>query len=247
MIDGDTYNYYYYNDPPGTEVLEEADKNYEQVPRPEPAEESQTDRYFDQGVQAFEAGDYAAAAQKFHEAQNLAPKDIVLPFARVQALFAAGQYNRAAEALRGALANAAPEKEGVFYPRGLYAEESVLREQIDQLSRAAKLNPGDAELRLLLGYQLLGMDELDEAAIHLHSAALDSGNNKAATVLTKLLDKLRKPPGNSDVKEQQSTNPKLTEPPLSGDERTKAPATPRRGDVDMVALATAADNWLAIQ
>jgi tetratricopeptide (TPR) repeat protein len=247
MIDGATYNYYYYNDPPSGEALEEAHKKYEQVPRPEPAEESQTDRYFDQAVSAFEAGDYIAAAQKFHEAQKLAPNDIVLPFARVQALFAAGEYHQAAAVLREALAITEPEKEGVFYPRGLYAEESVLLKQIDQLSRAVQLSPADSDLRLLLGYQLLGMSRLDEAAVHLHSAGLDNGNNRAATVLMKLLEKLRKPAGgDSDAKEQQPAKPELQGAPPSGDASAKATPTPKHQDVDMVALAMAADNWLAV-
>jgi tetratricopeptide (TPR) repeat protein len=249
MIDGATYNYYYYNDPPSGEALEEAHKKYEQVPRPEPAEESQTDRYFDQAVSAFEAGDYIAAAQKFHEAQKLAPNDIVLPFARVQALFAAGDYHQAAAVLRQALAIAEPEKEGVFYPRGLYAEEGLLLKQIEQLSRAVQLNPADLNLRLLLGYQLLGMGRLDEAGVHLQSAALDSGNNRAATVLMKLLEKLKKPAGgDSNVKEQPPATAKpQAAPPSAGDGSAKTPPTPKRQDVDMVALAMAADNWLAVK
>ena len=249
VVDGDTYNYYYYNDPPDGERLNEAHKKYEQVPRPDPAEESQTDRYFEQGVSAFEAGDYAAAAQKFHEAQQLTPNDIVLPFARIQALFAAGEYHTATAVLREALVVASPEKEGVFYPRGLYGEEGILLKQIEQLSRAVQLSPADSDLRLLLGYQLLGMSRVDEAAVHLQSAGLDSGNNRAATVLMKLLEKLRKPAAGADsnVEEPQPATPKPQEPPLSGNGSAKTPPTPKRKDVDMVAVAMAADNWLAAQ
>ena len=144
------------------------------------------------------------------------------------------------------MAIASPEKEGVFYPRGLYAEESVLLQQIDQLSRAVQLNPADSDLRLLLGYQLLGMGKLDEAAVQLQTAALYSGNNQAATLLMKLLEKLRKPAsGDSDVKEQQPANPRPQAAPLPDDGSAKASPTQNRQDVDMVALAMAADNWLA--
>ena len=248
LIAPEPYNYYYYNDPPDGERLNEAHKKYEQVPRPDPAEESQTDRYFEQGVSAFEAGDYAAAAQKFHEAQQLTPNDIVLPFARVQALFAAGEYHTATAVLREALVAASPEKEGVFYPRGLYGEEGILLKQIEQLSRAVQLSPADSDLRLLLGYQLLGMSRVDEAAVHLQSAGVDSGNNRAATVLMKLLEKPRKPAGaDSNVEEPQPATPKPQEPPLSGNGSAKTPPTPKRKDVDMVAFAMAADNWLAAQ
>jgi len=213
---GPTYNYYYYDEEPRGEAIEEAHKKFEQAPPAKPAPESQTDRYFDQAVKAFEAGDYAAAADKFHEAQKLAPDDIVLPFARVQALFAAGQYNEAAAGLREALATAAPDKEGVFYPRGLYSDEKVLPQQIEQLSRAAQLN------------------KLDEAAEHLQIAKQNSSNNQAATTLMNLLHKLRKPADSiSDVKQQQDSG------------SAKAPSQ-KRQDVDMVALAKAADNWLAV-
>lgn len=247
VIAGPTYDYYYYNDEPRGEALEEAHKRFDESHPAEPAPESQTDRYFDQAVKAFEAGDYAAAAQKFHEAQNLAPNDVVLPFARTQALFAAGEYNQASQVLCEALAIASP-KEGVFYPRGLYADESVLSQQIEQLSRVAHLNPADSDLRLLLGYQLLGMGKLDEAAGHLQNAALDSNNEQAATTLTNFLEKLSKPVGsNSDVKEQQPDNPETQEEPLSGDGNAKAPPTKKRQDVDMVALAVAADDWLSVE
>jgi len=247
VIAGDTYNYYYYNDPPEGETLEEAHRKYEQTSPPKPAEENQTDRYFDQGVQAFESGDYSAAAQKFRDAQSLSPDDIVLPFARVQALFAAGEYHSATDVLREALAVAQPDKEGVFYPRGLYSDESVLSKQIEQLSRAVELNPADSNLRLLLGYQLLGMGKHDEAAVHLQNAALDSKNSQAATLLTSLLDKLKQPAGSdSDAKEQQPADPKPQEAGQPDDGNAKSPPTKKRQDADIVTLAMAADNWLAI-
>jgi tetratricopeptide (TPR) repeat protein len=218
----------------------------EEAPPENPAPESQTDRYFDQGVKSFEAGAYGAAAEKFHEAQKLAPDDIVLPFARVQALFAAGEYNEAVTVLREALISAEPDKEGVFYPRGLYSDEQVLSQQIEQLSRAVELNPTDSELRLLLGYQLLGTNNLDEAAEHLEIARQQTDNNQAATTLTNLLEKLRKPADSDpDVKGQQSINSQPHEFMQPNDENAKAPPNQKHRDVDMVALAKAADKWLA--
>lgn len=236
VIAGDTYNYYYYNDEPRGEALEEAHRKFEQSPPAEPAEENQTDRYFDQAVKSFEAGDYTAAARKFQEAQSLAPDDIVLPFARVQALFAAGEYNSATDVLCKALAVASPDKEGVFYPRGLYSDESVLSQQIEQLSRATQLNSTDSDLKLLLGYQLLGTGKLDEAAGQLQNAALDSKNSQAATLLTNLLDKLRQP-----------DNPKPQDAGQPDDGNAKSPPTQKHEDKDIVALAMAADNWLAVE
>jgi tetratricopeptide (TPR) repeat protein len=188
--------------------LDEAQKKLEEAPPAEPAQETQADRYFEQAVKAFEAGDYAAAANRFHDAQQLAPDDVVLPFAHVQALFAGGEYKQAAEFLRKALIKASPDKEGVFYPRGLYTDESVLQRQVDQLARAVRLSPSDSDLELLLGYQLLGMNRLDEAVGHLQNAQQDANNSQAATVLMSLLEKLIKADNNdADSGEQQADKP----------------------------------------
>jgi len=192
VIAGNTYNYYYYrDDPPRQDALSQAQKRLEERPPAEPEQESQADRYFEEAVKAFEAGDYAIATAKFDDALKLAPDDIVLPFAYVQALFASGEYESAAEFLRKALIKVSPEKEGVFYPRGLYPNDSILQQQVEQLTRVVRLNPNDADLQLLLGYQLLGMGQLEEAGAHLQNARLDSGNSQAATLLINLLKKLK--------------------------------------------------------
>lgn len=209
---GDTYNYYYYNDEPGGEALNQANKKLEETPTPEPADETLADRHFDAGVKAFEGGDYTAASANFHDAMQLSPEDIVLPFAYVQALFAGGEYKKAAEALRTGLAKASPDKEGVFYPRGLYPDESVLEQQIDQLSRAVRLNPADSDLQLVLGYQLLGMGRHDEAAGHLQSAQQDRRNSQAATVLTRLVEKLRKAGKDDAASNEQQPNSSQVQP-----------------------------------
>ena len=201
---GDTYNYYYYNAPPAKSPdandLEQAGKKLEESPPAGPQERTQADRYFEEGVKAFEGGNYAAAAAKFGAAMELAPDDIVLPFAYVQAVFAQGEYESAAEALREVMAKTAvqsaakepPETEGVFYPRGLYPADDALQEQIKHLKEKVTQDPLDADLQLLLGYQLLGVGRLDEAAKPLADARLDYNNHQAATVLLNLLEKLKK-------------------------------------------------------
>ncbi|MHC4539608.1 MAG: hypothetical protein ACYS74_07480, partial [Planctomycetota bacterium] len=184
VIAGDTYNYYYYNDKPlEPDAVGRARQKLEEAPPAEPAEETVADRYFDQAVKAFEAGDYATAATKFHNAQALARDDIVVPFARVQALFADGDYGQAVEVLRRALVISSPEKEGVFYPRGLYSDQAVLEQQVQRLAEQVESNPLDADMRLLLGYQLLGMGKLDESASHLQNARLNGRNSQATTIL----------------------------------------------------------------
>ena len=204
VIAGDTYNYYYYsNDAPRQEAVSEAQKRLEEKPIAEPQEATKADRYFEEAVKAFEAGDYENSATKFHNAMDLAPDDIVLPFAYVQALFAGGEYEKAVGVLRQALMKASPEKEGVFYPRGLYSEDSVLQQHVEQLAEAVEHKPFDTDLKLLLGYQLLGMGRLDEAVKHLQNARLDCNNSQAATVLMDLLEKLRKADNNNVEPNQQ--------------------------------------------
>ncbi len=147
--------------------------------------------YFDEAVKAFEVNDYGAAIEKFARAMEFAPDDMILPFAYAQALLADERYVESAKVLRAALAKVSPEKEGVFYPRGLYSSDEILFEQIDRLEEKAKLYSFDADLQLLLGYQLLGIGELDEAAGPLRLASQDLENAAASTVLLNVLEKVR--------------------------------------------------------
>jgi len=206
-VGGDTYNYYtynYYNTVAedqgrynygvGTEVDENtfadvrAKLAQQQAEEPEP--ETTADVLFDEAVQAFEANDFDVAAVKFAQAMEMAPDDVVLPYAYSQALFAAGDYTRAAEVLREALEKVTPDAEGVFYPRGLYANDDVLFDQIELLGAAADLYDYDADLQLLLGYHLLGIGQTAEALDPLERASADLLNYKAAKVLLDLAEKI---------------------------------------------------------
>lgn len=131
-VEGDTYNYYtynYYSDETAGYQSYQSTGDITTVDHStfadvrerlaaqaaeEPESETLADRYFDDAVKAFEAGDYETAAKLFAQAMELAPEDIILPFAYSQALFANEQYAEAAKALRAALANVSPEKEGCF-------------------------------------------------------------------------------------------------------------------------------------
>ncbi len=156
-----------------------------------PGAETLADQYFDEAVKAFEAGDYATAAEKFAEAMELAPEDAILPFAYAQALFANGQYEQAAEALRRALEKSSPDEEGVFYPRGLYLDEEALLEQIDRLAEQAALWPNNSDLQLLLGYHYLGIGEMEKSLEPLRNARRDYKNFAAASVLLELAEKIQ--------------------------------------------------------
>jgi uncharacterized protein HemY len=116
---------------------------------------------------------------------------MILPFAYAQALFADERYTEAAEALRLAMSKVTPDQEGVFYPRGLYTDEDVLFEQIDQLAEKTELYSLDSDLHLLLGYQLLGVGELDDAVVHLRLANQNMVNAEPAAALMNLLEKIR--------------------------------------------------------
>jgi hypothetical protein len=204
---GDTYNYYtynYYDDDSapsayydtGGELpyvdhttFEDVRQKLEQEAR-EPAEPTLADRYFEDAVKAFEAGNYENAAELFAEAMAIAPDDMILPFAYAQTLFAQGRYIESAESLRTALAKVTPEEEGVFYPRGLYTDEDVLYQQIDLLVEKAELYGFDGDLQLLLGYQLLGIGETDAAIESLRLSNQDFVNASSAAVLLSLAEKL---------------------------------------------------------
>lgn len=198
-VQGDTYNYYtynYYNDNAATydsSQVVDADiyeKLGQQDPE-EPAMATLADSYFEEAIKAFEASDFDKAVEKFAKASELAPEDMVLPFAYCQALFANQQYTEAAKVLRTALEKVSPEKEGVFYPRGLYPNEQMLLEQLDLLAEKIELYSFDADLQLLLGYQLLGIGQTDKAVEPLLNASGDLTNADAAAVLLRLLEKIK--------------------------------------------------------
>ncbi len=201
-----TYNYNYYGDDgsyttygsdapldPVTQARLRA--RLEQQKAVEPAPQTLADTRFEEGVKSFEAGEYAAAAAKFEEARRLSPNDMILPFAYAQSLFASGQYDKAADVLRVALKNVTPEKEGVFFPRGLYANDDVLYGQIDKLLDKADQAEGDSDLQLLLGYQLLGVGETGHAREQLEEAGQDPKNAESARILLNLVEKMEKEAG----------------------------------------------------
>ena len=209
-VQGDTYNYYTYNyygdsdealvstqrtdgiQPVDHETFADIREKLAGQASEEPAPETEADRLFDEAVKDFEKGNYEEATEKFAQATALAPDDIVLPFAYAQALFANEKYSKAAEILRTALEKLSPEEEGVFFPRGLYPDdEEILLDQIDKLSEKAALYSYDSDLQLLLGYQLLGIGELDAAAEPLHNANRKWLNRTSVEILLGLLEKIK--------------------------------------------------------
>ena len=150
---GDTYNYYTYNyntygstgttsdyttsdlPPVNENTFADVRARMQQQAERTPDAATQADKYFDEAVQAFENNGFYLAADKFEQAMKLAPDDMILPFAYAQALLATEQYTQSAEVLRSALAKVTPDKETVFYPRGLYASDDVLTDSVKDSHR----------------------------------------------------------------------------------------------------------------
>jgi len=203
------YTYNYYNDDGSVSTYQTTDDASAQginaelrerlaQQKAEPAPQTQADTRFEEGVKSFESGDYSVAAEKFAKAMAMSPEDMILPFAYAQALFADEQYSRAADVLRVAIRKVSPEKEGVFYPRGLYADDDVLFKQIEELLNEVDDSGDNADLQLLLGYHLLGTGETGYAREPLEKAGQDAKNAEAVAVLLRLLEKIEKEAGPKD-------------------------------------------------
>ncbi|MHC4156572.1 MAG: tetratricopeptide repeat protein, partial [Planctomycetota bacterium] len=152
------------------------------------AEYVQPDPLMKEIADAFAARDYEKAARQANQALTYKPENAVLPFVYSQALFAGGKYSQAADVLREAVRNLDAEKE-VLYPLGFYPDQDVLNDQIATLSDAAAAQPSNADLQLLLGYQLLGVARYNEALGALHKAKADYVNKEAAGILIEILEK----------------------------------------------------------
>jgi thioredoxin-like negative regulator of GroEL len=156
----------------------------------EPASKSRADKFFEDGIKAFEAGNYHKAVYYFRSAVRVEADDIVLPFAYAQALFAGRQYEEAAKVLREEIVKLSEEDKGVFYPRGLYPNDESLFGQIERLAARLARYPDNEELRFLLGYQYLGTGRYEQAIEQLRRLNSQSKNSAAATVLLELIEKI---------------------------------------------------------
>ncbi len=148
-------------------------------------------RQIDNISQAFVLGNYEKAVIRAQEALRQMPDNTKLRFICAQTLFADGRYQNAAITVRSTLERMAQTgQQDVFYPMSLYPDQTVLNQQIDKLTAAVNVTPYDASLKLLLGYQLLGVGRVDEALGHLRKASQDTINEKAALYLVKVSSRL---------------------------------------------------------
>ncbi|MHC4060339.1 MAG: tetratricopeptide repeat protein, partial [Planctomycetota bacterium] len=179
-------------------VYDGAKGKIEQEKADEPADQPRrsteyvkVDQHLKDIADAFAAGRYAKAARLSREALNAEPDDPLLPFVYSQTLFAEQRYGKAAGVLREAVRKVDIDEQGVFYAHGFYADHTVLTEQIEKLSKAVEADYSNADLNLVLGYQLLGTGAYDRALQALRQAQRDYVNKEAATVLVEVLEKAR--------------------------------------------------------
>jgi len=170
-----TYNYY----------------QAEEVTDP-PADQTLADIHFENAANAFESRNYNSAIVEIMQAISSAPQDQVLPFTLAQAYFAAGQYTEAAIVLRQTFKRMPRDKETIYYPRGLYADEMLLAEQIEMLQAATQVEPYNADVNLLMAYHMLGMGNLADIQPQLEKASLNDTNKVAVVIMTDLLEQAQK-------------------------------------------------------
>jgi tetratricopeptide (TPR) repeat protein len=148
-------------------------------------------RQIDNISQAFVLGNYDRAIVRAQQALKQMPDNTMLRFTYSQTLFADGRFQNAAITVRSTLEMMAQTgQQDVFYPMSLYPDQTTLSQQIDRLIVAINAKPHDASLKLLLGYQLLGVGRIDEAVGYLQKASQDTINEKAALYLVKVSSKM---------------------------------------------------------
>ena len=160
-------------------------------------------RQIDNISQAFVLGDYNRAIVRAREALKQMPDNTMLRFICSQTLFADGRYQNAAITVRSTLEKMAQTgQQDIFYSMNLYPDQDTLNKQIEKLIEAVNAPRASANLRLLLGYQLLGVGRVDEAIGHLQKASQDTINEKAALYLVKVSGKLYR-----NIEPQQVSKP----------------------------------------
>jgi TolA-binding protein len=189
--EGSTYNYYsYYGSEGGNYGSEDNQYGSEdtQMNAGRPANDSQ--KMFEQGLNAFNTGDYKSAADQFRQAMNTAPDDKVLPLAYAQALFADGNYADASRIVQASLTTSSAEPVIVF-PRGMYKDTGVLEGQLKKLGQAVGADASNIDLQFLYGYELFGAGHLQEAVAPLQIAKSNPQTTLAATTLLNQLGRIQ--------------------------------------------------------
>jgi tetratricopeptide (TPR) repeat protein len=131
------------------------------APAPEPPENQQAMKLFDQGMAAFKAGQYADALASYDASLKLLPGDPVLHEVRALTLFALGRYQEAAAVLDSLLASA-PGMDWTTLT-SLYGNVDDYTAQLRALEEHCRDNRNDAAAAFVLAYQYLVMGHNDRA------------------------------------------------------------------------------------
>ncbi len=164
----------------------------EKIERQRAAEEAKVHEQLERIGEPFRAGDYFEALKRATDAVNADPDNAILGFAYTQSLFANRNYDRAADALRQALRNVDMKTQGVLFGADFYPDSEVFAGKIEQLVVAAQADPGDNDMQLLLGYQLIAAKRYDAAAQALEKTRYDYVNRHAGGLLANVLSQLQR-------------------------------------------------------
>jgi len=116
------------------------------------------------GRDAFAAGEYGNAIDRFNQAIAADAKAAEPHFLKAHAEFAAGGYAAAVEAIRAGLALDPAWPAGAFDPKEPYGvNAAAFAGHLAQLRKVIAVNPGEPTLEFLLGYQLWFIGEKVEA------------------------------------------------------------------------------------
>ncbi|MBA4186997.1 MAG: hypothetical protein C0467_03165 [Planctomycetaceae bacterium] len=116
------------------------------------------------GREAFTAGEYGTAIDRFNQAIAADAKAAEPHFLKAQAEFAAGGYGDAVAAIRAGLALDPTWPAGVFDPKEPYGvNAAAFAGHLALLRKVSAANPGEPTLAFLLGYQLWFIGEKVEA------------------------------------------------------------------------------------
>ncbi|MCE9561704.1 MAG: hypothetical protein K8U57_06575 [Planctomycetes bacterium] len=116
------------------------------------------------GREAFAAGEYGKASDRFEQAIGVDAKAAEPHFLKAQAAFASGAYGDAVASIRAGLALDPALPAGAFDPKEPYgANAAAFAGHLAELRKVIAVNPGEPTLEFLLGYELWFIGEKAEA------------------------------------------------------------------------------------
>jgi tetratricopeptide (TPR) repeat protein len=167
---------------------------------------------FEQGREAFIAGNYDAALTGINAALATRPDDAALHEFRALIMFATGKYRDAAATLNAVLA-VGPGWDWTTLS-GLYADIDTYTKQLRALEDYIKQNPDAADARFVLAYHYLTAGHSAEAATQLQKVVAANPKDQVATQLLQMLTGPEGLPGTSP------------EPPPAPEAGTEGPSIP---------------------